>query len=163
MEDNKQPLVQLEESTKEVVNNIIATDDSDEFKNLIDLFNLNQSKKNALRVAKLNELLDKIEDQAIERFNKNPGQMSNRDLLDYLEAIQDSIDRSNKYIGEAKAEPMIQVNTITVNNDTNELDRESREKVIEVVKALIGNLQNQPEDNSDIIDMTSEEDEEEKL
>ena len=69
--------------------------------------------------------------------------MSNRDLLDYLQAVQNSIDRSKKYIDEAKSEPMIQVNNITVNNDSSGLDRESKERVINAVKALIGNLQNQ--------------------
>ena len=45
------------EGTKEIVADIATVENQDDFKRLIDLFNLNQSKKNALRMVKLKTLL----------------------------------------------------------------------------------------------------------
>lgn len=168
MEQEKQSLIKLEESTNKLIDDILIAEDSDEYKKLIDLFNLNQSKKNIVRIAKLDDLLDKVESQAMERFDKTPGQMSNRDLLDYIQVLQNSIDRSKKYVDEVKAEPMIQVNNVTINNEVSNLDKESRERVIEAVKALIGNLQDQTilpiiDESEEEEIINSESNEEEKL
>jgi len=158
----KEESVDLNMQTKQIVSDIIAVENQESLKDLVNLFNLNQSKKNALRVAKLNELLDKIEDQAIERFDKSPGKMSNRDLLDYLKAVEESIDRSQKYVDTVKDEPMIQINNQTnINVEAGStFDRESRERVIEAVKALLENIQegNTLPPVSDVIDEGEEHD-----
>ena len=154
MEDKKE-LINIDDATKGVVTDIVNTNDPDEFKDLVSLFNLNQSKKNALRIIKLTGLLEKIEDQAIERFNKKPDQMSNQELLEYLKAIENSIDRSQKYVNEAESKPMIQLNQQNnINIDAgSQLDRESKEKVIETIKAILGGIENP----SDAIENIAEE------
>ena len=157
MEDKKE-LININDSTKEVVTDIVNTNDPEEFKDLVSLFNLNQSKKNALRIVKLNELLDKIENTAIDRFNKKPDQMSNQDLLDYLKAIENSIDRSQKYVNEVETKPMIQLNqqnNININAGDN-LSRESKEKVLEVIKSLLSGEEQNIEDQNIIIESTDE-------
>ena len=157
MEDKKE-LINIDDSTKEVVDDIVNTNDPEEFKDLVSLFNLNQSKKNALRIVKLNELLDKIENTAIDRFNKKPDQMSNQELLDYLKAIENSIDRSQKYVNEVETKPMIQLNqqnNININAGDN-LSRESKEKVLEVIKSLLSGEEQNVEDQNIIIESTDE-------
>lgn len=147
-------IVSLEDSTKQVVENMLNSKDQAEYKSLIDLFNLNQSKKNALRIVKLNELLGNIEDQAIKRIQETPDQMSNKDLLEYLKTIEESIDRSQKYVDKVEDKPMIQLNqqNITINDSkVNGLDRESREKVLEVVNSILKEIQENNEEN--IIDV----------
>ena len=84
--------------------------DIDKVKDLTHLFNLNQAKKNVLRVLKLNSLLDKVSDQMIERFTKQPGAFSNSDLLNYMQVTQSAIDRANKALNLVDETPAIQIN-----------------------------------------------------
>ena len=153
-------LIPLDNTEKEIVNKIIEADNKDELKHQFDLFNMNQSKKNALRVIKLNGLLGKIEDQAIERFEKRPDQISNKELLDYMQVVSTQIEKSQNYISNIQDKPMI-----TVNNQKNELnvsigpelDRDSKSNVINAVTSLLNQLRNksvsnsEPESNNDII------------
>ena len=137
----------LEESAKDIAKKVVNTNDSKEFKDYIQLFNLNQSKKNALKVMKLNGLLDKIEDQAIERFDKNPDEMSNEDLIKFMQVIQSSIDRSQKVIDKVEEKPLItinsQTNNITIEGDNplNNINRESRERILEVMANILSQVQ----------------------
>ena len=39
-------------------------------------------------VVKLSNLLNKVEDQAIERFERRPDQVSNKELLEYMNVSQ---------------------------------------------------------------------------
>ncbi len=129
----------ISDEEQDIVQSISSVQTRDDFKYLVDQFNLNQGKKNALRISKLNKLLDTIEDQAIKRLTEDPGKLSNSDLLDYLKAVQEAIDRSNKYVNEVEARPSIQVNqqnNININTDVG-LNRESREKVLDVIKAIL--------------------------
>ena len=129
----------ISDEEQDIVQSISSVQTRDDFKYLVDQFNLNQGKKNALRISKLNKLLDTIEDQAIKRLTEDPGKLSNSDLLDYLKAVQEAIDRSNKYVNEVEARPSIQVNqqnNININTDAG-LNRESREKVLDVIKAIL--------------------------
>ena len=98
----KAALLPLEEEQKQIVQNIITAPDAKELQAQFELFNISQSKKNALRTIKLNGLLDKIEDQAVERFEKRPDQISNKELLDYMQVVSTQIDRSQKYMETLK-------------------------------------------------------------
>ena len=117
-----------------------APDDVDKIKDLTHLFNVQNAKKNALRIVKLNGLLDKVSDQAIERFEKRPGEFSNKDLLDYMTVVQNSIDRSTKALN-LEEQPLIQINQntseVNVNLGENSMNRESREKVLNAVNMLL--------------------------
>ena len=84
----------LETSSEEVVSQLINSQDSDEIQRLTQLFNVNQMKKDALRVLKLNEILDRLDDQVAERVENHPDQFSNADLLNYVNAIQQNISKS---------------------------------------------------------------------
>lgn len=145
-------LIPLNDTEKEIVNKIIEADNKDELKHQFDLFNMNQSKKNALRVIKLNGLLGKIEDQAIERFEKRPDQISNKELLDYMQVVSTQIEKSQNYISNIQDKPMI-----TVNNQKNELnvsigpelDRDSKSNVINAVTNLLNQLRNKSVSNSE--------------
>ena len=67
----------LDKDTTDLANQIINESDIDKVKNLTALFNLNQAKKNVLRVMKYNSLLDAISDQMTERIEQRPGEFSN--------------------------------------------------------------------------------------
>lgn len=52
------------------------------------------AKKNALRVLKLNDLLDQVSDKMMERFEKRPEEFSHRDLIDYMNTVSTTIERA---------------------------------------------------------------------
>lgn len=151
MSDN---LELLKEKTDDVVTKLIESQDVDEIKRLTQLFNVNQMKKDAIRVIKLNDILDKLDDQVSERVEKYPEQFSNTDLLNYVNTIQQTISKSNQTITNINQTPLIQLNQqnniVQVSEDT--LTRESREKIINMVKQFLDSQ----EKDSEIIDISQE-------
>lgn len=148
-------VIPLDNQTAKITNELIEEQDLDKVKNLTKLFNLNQAKRNAIRVMKLNSLLDRVSDQMIERFNKKPGEFSNKELLDYMSVVQSTIDRANKSIELVDQTPAIVINQQNnqVNIDNSPvLDRESRMRVVEAVKGIMNtlNLKNVPEQIQEI-------------
>lgn len=135
----------LDLAEQALVAKIIEAPDRDELQKQFDLFNINQSKKNALRIVKLNSLLDKVEDQAIERFQKRPDQVSNKELLEYMNVISGQIDRAQKHVDSISVMPAIAVTaqktdvTINVGSD---LDRDSKERVMDAISALLKQVKN---------------------
>lgn len=139
------PSLSSEEFQKSLIEKIIDSQSKEELQNHLDLFNLAQSKNNVLRVIKLNDLLQKVEDQAIERFNKRPDQISNRELLEYLQVVSTQIEKSQKTVNETINEkPLIQItnNKNELNIQTGPtLNAESREKVIDAFSMIIKQLE----------------------
>ena len=90
-----------------------------------------------------NQLLDAITEQMQQRLTKRADQFSNKDLLDYAKVVSDGIDKAHKQINNIDTTPMIQINqqnnVIVQPND--ELDRESRERIIAAAKAAMQFLQ----------------------
>ena len=134
----------LDEAEQIISDNIIKAESKAELERQFDLFNITQSKKNALRVIKLNSLLTKVEDQAIERFEKRPDQISNKELLEYMQVVSGQIDKSKAYVAEVlKDKPLINVNNSKTEVNVNlgpQLNRESREKVMDAISALISQV-----------------------
>lgn len=128
----------LEQSTRDIQDKIINENDPDEIKKLINQFNLNLAKKNILRVDKLDELKDLITAQIGERIKNRPGEFSNRDLIDYLSSLENSIEKANKTIKGVDEMPAIQFNQVNVtNNGVDSLSKESKENIIKAVQALM--------------------------
>ena len=143
----------LDLKTTQIAQSIINEDDVDTVKELTHLFNLNQAKKNVLRVMKLNGLLDTVSDKIIERFEKYPDNFSSADLLNYLQVTQNAIDKANKNLSLVEETPVIQVNH---NNQLNfniidSYDRDSRERVMEFVKSVLAQSNTPVEDTVELI------------
>lgn len=130
-------MIPLDSNTAELASNIIKESDLDEIKRLTQLFNLNQAKKNVLRVLKLNSLLDKVSDQMLERFEKRPGEFSNSDLINYMTVTQNAIDRANKSLNLVNETPAIQVNVNVDNDPIKSIDKESKERIMAAVNAIL--------------------------
>lgn len=71
-EQNKLSTQSLDSKNENIAQQIIDASTVEETRDLTALFNLNAQKRNVLRVLKMNNLLDKVTDQMIERFEKNP-------------------------------------------------------------------------------------------
>lgn len=147
----------LDEKTLQIAQTIINEEDVDKIKDLTHLFNLNQAKKNVIRVMKLNGLLDTVSDKIIERFEKYPDNFSSADLLNYLQVTQNAIDKANKNLSLVEDTPVIQINH---NNQVNlnvidSYDRESKERVMEFIKSVLAQSDN-VEEAVDFIEIKEE-------
>ena len=135
----------LKKESLEILNQIIASTDSNKTKDLTCLFNENQNKKTMLRINKMSDLLDTITDQAMTRFTARPDEISNKELLDSMKVVSELIDKGNKQINSVET-PLIQINQ--QNNEVNlgdsnvkgGLSRDSRERVKNTVTDLLASL-----------------------
>ena len=130
-------LIPLDNKTNELANEIINEESIERTQDLVKLFNLNQAKKNVLRVLKLNSLLDHVSDEMIRRFERTPGEFANNDLLNYMNVVQASIDRANKSLNLVDEVPNISLTQVNVNVEENKLNRESRAKITEAISKIL--------------------------
>lgn len=145
MEDKNLPIIKpldlepLDTQTKQIAQEILDEQDIEKVKDLTNLFNLNAQKRNVMRVIKMNDLLDKVTDQVIERFEKRPDNFSNDDLIKYMQVTENAIDRANKNLNLVEETPAIQLmqnNQVNINIDSG-LDRDGRERVMDAVRAIL--------------------------
>ena len=160
-ENNKLNPQPLDNKNNEIAQKILDAETVEETKDLTALFNLNSQKRNVLRVLKMNNLLDRVTDQIIERFEKNPNLFTNEDLLKYMQVTENAIDRANKNLNMIEETPPIQLlqqNQVNININQG-LNRESRQRVIETVQAILNSSQNNS--TEDVIDVTPVDEEQE--
>ena len=160
-ENNKLNPQPLDNKNNEIAQKILDAETVEETKDLTALFNLNSQKRNVLRVLKMNNLLDKVTDQIIERFEKNPHLFTNEDLLKYMQVTENAIDRANKNLNMVEETPPIQLlqqNQVNININQG-LNRGSRQRVIETVQAILNSSQNNSAE--DVIDVTPVDEEQE--
>lgn len=135
MEDNNQPL--------DITTQLVKEEDPDKIKNIINLFNLNVAKKNAVRIDTLNELIDNVLSKVGERLQLRPDEFSNKDLIDYLNTLYTAAEKSGKIVSGAEEIPAITINqqNNVIVNDATTLSRESRQRIAEVVAAMLNQTQ----------------------
>lgn len=136
--------VSLKSSSSEILDKIANAETVDELKEFTKLFHLSLAKKEASRALTQSELLDVVLEQAGERLRKRPGELSTKDLLDYMNALQNSIDKSSKTM-ETK---IVEAPPLTVNQTKQEIninigdgqsraiDDEARARILEVINAI---------------------------
>lgn len=155
-------LKKIDKGTEELVTQIVDENDLDKLRNITQLFNVNQAKKNALRIIKLNSLLDSVSDQMMERFEKRAGEFTNKDLLDYMTVIQNAIDRANKSLNLIDETPAISINNNVNINVEDSFDRQSRAKIAEAVQAILSRIESNDE-LKNIVDVDFKEDDDEEV
>lgn len=143
-EDNK---LILQNKTDELVNQILAEDDVNKVKDLTHLFNVACVKKDIIRVKTLDNLYDTVISKVAERFEKRPDEFSNSDLISYLQATQNALDKAKKSASGVDETPAIvqqQNNQVNINiGDSEKLTRESRDKVIDAIDAFLKRVKNE--------------------
>ena len=133
---------------QQVVKDIVAAPNKEELEKQFQLFNMNQVKKNALRIIKLNDLLTKVEDQALERFEKRPDQVSNKELLDYMNAVSNQIEKAQNFSKETLS---TEVGGIKIKQEKTEvninvapvLNRNEKDRVVDVISVLLNQMKKQ--------------------
>lgn len=136
----------INDKAKELTNAIATAQTKDELEALYQKFFINNTKKNAMRITQLNDLLDQINKQAVERFTKRPYEISNKEILDYMTAVQNQIERSQKTVEGIKDINAIQINNTqnnTVNihvggeDTTTSLSKDARDRIAGVIASIL--------------------------
>lgn len=159
--DVEQPNIAID--ARNVVNSLISAKAETEVKDLTGQFNLLIAKKNALRLLKMEQLLDAVTDQMASRVEKRPDEFDNRDLLSYFDSIQKSLDRCQKQVNQVDDNPVITYNTqnnqvnIIANSENEGLSREQKENVIAAVQAYLKNAQRAAQQNKQSADNAEKE------
>ena len=145
-----------QQALEELEKNILEEENIDELNNIIDLFNLNLKKKDIIRSSKLNELQDNIVQEIGVRI-ENPYAITDKDLLGYFKAIQETITKSDNNLENVKI-PTIQLNQ-QININKAEFNSESRKKILAAVNNIMSNIENSEDIKellSDVKDIDSE-------
>ena len=139
----------LSTSENELINKIVNSTDVDELKDLTHLFNIAQSKKNIVRISKLNDLFDKVSNQALERLDTRAFDISDSDLIKYMQVVQGAIEKSQQSIESATNQPMIQINQQNnINIEDGGLTKESRDKILSVIDVIKKMTEQQTDTNN---------------
>ena len=131
----------------EALTKLIQEDDLDKVKDLTHLFNVYQTKRNAIRINALNDVQDALVQQMLERLRKYPDNFANKDIADWMKTVQAVMESNTEKVDKLDNIPTI---TYQQNNQVNltladSLSKESREKVVSVVEALLKNAQSSAE------------------
>ena len=147
--ETKLPCTSADAKIDSLMNDILEEQDPTKTKDLVDLFNWHMSKKNVVRIQKLNNLYDSITDQMVERVDKRADQFSNSDLLDYVKTIQSAIDINTKNLSNVQEPPMIvhQNNTQINVNLADSFDSEAKARILAAVQATIQQATKPTEDS----------------
>lgn len=142
------PLAQKQQS--EVLGQLIQTQEIDQVKDLTHLFNVSQTKRNALRIQALNDVQDALVRQMADRLAKQPDNFNNADIASWMKVVQQVMDTSQKGVDQVSTLPAItyqQTNNTQVNvNVADTLSRESRDRITDAVQKILQNIQNEQSD-----------------
>lgn len=135
----KLPCASVDSKIDSLLEDIMEEQDPNKTKDLVDLFNWHMSKKNVVRIQKLNNLYDSITDQMVERVDKRADQFSNSDLLDYVKTIQSAIDINTKNLSSVQEPPLIvQQNNTQINlNVADSFDTDAKARILAAVQATL--------------------------
>lgn len=119
---------------------IIESNDADTIRKAAKLFQVATAKKELLRILKLSDINDKVEDIISERIEKTNYTLHMSDLIDLSKALQMSIDRSNKMIGLVSTASEETAQTVINVTMGDKLDMKSRERIKDTVLEIIKTL-----------------------
>lgn len=107
-----------------------------ELEEVVSLINLDLAKKNILRSTVFSDTVDKVLEEIVKRVDAVPGQFSNKDLLDYLNVLQNHLSKSTL---ENKEIPTIaiQQNIVLSGNPLNQFDKESKDRMRQALQAIL--------------------------
>ena len=130
----------------ELAQTILDESDPNKAKGMVDQFNWNIAKKNLLRLLKLSGLYDAISDEVLNRFERNPNNFTNDELLDFLNTIQNAMEKASKAMKGAEEPQYIQIkqdNNIHV-NILDSFDRDSKERITDAIKSILAQASSVP-------------------
>ena len=147
----------LRQRIANLTKDFIYAEDANETRAIVEKYNAYLIKKAAIRTGKLEQLYDNIVEQMLLRFKNRSGEFSNKDLLDYLDSVQNAIEKSTNKLNNVDEVP-ITYNPTPTQVNINVLDgftHEQKENIADAIKSIIASAST-PQKNDYI--MTTAED-----
>ena len=154
----KTTLQEVKEHDEQLIEEILQETDAEKLKDLTNLFNIFQTKREVLRVSKLNDVQDALVQQMLDRLEQQPHNFDNKDIALWVKTVQLAKESSRQSLEKVEAIPTIvhQNNTQVNINVEESLSRESRERVLSVLNTILG--KNAKNDNTDgVLDIGGDE------
>ena len=125
-------------SPAEMAQQLLQTRDAEQFSMIVSQLNAELKKKEYARLATFSDIQDELAQQLLKRITKNSDSMSNKDLVTYLTAIQNILDRSAQAAANTPA-IAIQHNVVNVGvgDDVQKMSKESRDKIKDAVDYIL--------------------------
>ena len=136
----KTTLQEVKEHDEQLIEEILQETDAEKLKDLTNLFNIFQTKREVLRVNKLNDVQDALVQQMLDRLEQQPHNFDNKDIALWVKTVQLAKESSRQSLEKVEAIPTIvhQNNTQVNINVEESLSRESRERVLSVLNTILG-------------------------
>ena len=152
LEEDKNLIAEVKEKDNELIDNILQETNIDKLKDLTHLFNAYQTKRQILRVNALNDVQDALVAQMAARLQNLPNNFNNNDIAVWMKTVQQALDSTHEKIQEIDDTPTIvnQNNTQINVNVEDTLSKESREKIMDALQAILGSVKN-PEINDVLV------------
>lgn len=154
---NKNKALTVNSSINDLSNRLLIETDLEEFNKIKNLFDLNLKKKEIVRLGKLSELQELTINEMSNRLINRSDCFNNQDLLNYFKTIEDAISRGDTSLDNINT-TNIQITQNQINmtpEDT--LDRQSKQKVLEAVKAILNKANSIDTSNAVEVDYTLQE------
>ena len=138
--------ITISSSKEEIVDRMQKTSSIDELKDLTTLFGISLTKREIIRASKESDLMDKLLEQAEQRIVEKGDCLSHTDLLDYMKTLQTNVDKSRKTFNDDIDNASTKItNThteinVNIGDSVAGLSRESRERVLDVMKTLFAQI-----------------------
>lgn len=148
--ENESSIESVKKDDEKLINDILKEKDADKLKDLTQLFNLFQTKRNILRINALNDVQDALVQQMVDRLATQPHNFDNKDIALWVKTVQQAMDASKQSVEKIETiQPIINQNNTQINVSVEDsLDRESREKVLSILENILGkNDQNNKKDD----------------
>lgn len=138
--------LQLTDTESSIVKAIIEENDPTKLKDLTYLFKINVAKKNIVRLIKYYDMIDLVNDQTLKRLENRPDEISNKDLLTFMNTLLVTIEKTSETLGALDDTTTgltinQQNNEVNINlGGTQQLDRDSKERVIDAIKSIMNTV-----------------------
>jgi len=146
MENEIRPISRGELLAKELE----ETSDPERFAVVLNQLTAELQKKEYKRISTFSEIQDLLVKQTKDRLENHADEMSNKDLISFMTAIQQILDKG-KDTSQAQA-PTIAVQQNIVNVGTPEMPREKRDRIRSAVDSILSSINNQIDDNTEVND-----------
>lgn len=137
----------LNDASSKLVADLVDTDDPKKIQDITALFNMANTKKNAVRVLKMGQLWDHAAKELLKRVKDHPENASNDDLIKLLTIAEGGMDKASKVLGNVDVTPIIQINqqnnTLNISPES-QLTKEERDQILAYVRNTLASVSPQP-------------------
>ncbi len=157
--DNKKLELTKTDSLEYLTRKVLDSKSDVDVKRFTSLLRISQAKKELIRVVRLTEALDRLEEELFKRLEDSPERFHTDELMNLTKVIQSSIDRSNKIIDDLHENETL-LSTISVTKiavkppKSSTFDLNARERIKNAVSGIIKSLE---EEERIIIEVPEEE------